>query len=194
MFGALMTRYFREPVNGLTHLFAALLAGVGVVILVVASRGDLLKQSSLVVYGVSLVALLSASAAYHLIKASPGTIQWLRKLDHSAIYLLIAGTYTPVCINLLSGFWKWGILGIIWGIALLGVVVKIFWIHSPRGLSAAIYLGMGWLAVIGGRELLREPAPRRVGVAGSGRVSVYTGGYRLYHQDLQFPARGFRVS
>jgi hemolysin III len=154
-----MTRYFREPVNGLTHLFAALLACIGVVILVVASRGDLLKQSSLAVYGVSLVALLSASAAYHLVKASPGTIRWLRKLDHSAIYLLIAGTYTPVCINLLSGFWKWGILGIIWGIALLGIVVKIFWIDSPRWLSAAIYLGMGWLAVIGGRELLASLPP-----------------------------------
>jgi hemolysin III len=80
-------------------------------------------------------------------------VQRLRKLDHSAIFLLIAGTYTPICINLLSGFWKWGILSIVWGIALVGTIMKISWINAPRALSAAIYLGMGWLAVLAGREL-----------------------------------------
>jgi len=149
-----MSRYFREPVNGLTHLTGAALAVVGLVILLVISQGDLLKQGSLLVYGLSLVILLSASAAYHLVKASPKTIQWLRKLDHSAIFLLIAGTYTPVCLNLLKGFWQWGMLGIIWSIALAGVLMKVFWISAPRGLSAAIYLLMGWLGVIGGKEIL----------------------------------------
>jgi hemolysin III len=154
-----MTQYFREPVNGLSHFFAALLAVFGVVILLAVSYGNPLKQSSLLIYGISLVALLSASAAYHLVKASPDTIQWLRKLDHSAIFLLIAGTYTPVCINLLSGFWKWGILSIIWGIALVGTILKIAWINSPRALTTTIYLGMGWLAVLGGRELLEALPP-----------------------------------
>lgn len=149
-----MSRYFREPVNGLTHLTGAALAVAGLVTLLVVSQGDLPKQGSLLVYGLSLVLLLSASAAYHLVKASPKTIQVLRKLDHSAIFLLIAGTYTPVCLNWLTGFWQWGMLVIIWSIALIGVLLKLFWINSPRGLSAAIYLAMGWLGVIGSKELL----------------------------------------
>ena len=149
-----MNRYFREPVNGLTHLTGAAVSVVGLVILLVVSQGDLLKQGSLLIYGLSLVSLLSASSAYHLVKASPRTIQRLRKLDHSAIFLLIAGTYSPVCLNLLTGFWQWGMLGIIWSIALAGVLMKVFWINAPRGLSAAIYLLMGWLGVIGGKEII----------------------------------------
>jgi hemolysin III len=149
-----MSRYFREPINGLSHLFAALLAVIGMVILLATSQGEPIKQSSLLIYGLSLITLLSASAAYHLSKASAVTIQRLRKLDHSAIFLLIAGTYTPVCINLLSGFWKWGMLIIIWSMALLGMIMKISWINSPRAFSAAVYLVMGWMAVIGARELM----------------------------------------
>jgi hemolysin III len=170
-----MIKYFREPVNGLTHFFGAALAVAGLVILLVISHGDLLKQSSLLVYGLSLVALLSASAAYHLVKASPRTIQWLRKLDHSAIYLLIAGTYTPVCLNLLSGFWQWGMLGIIWSIALLGSLSKLLWINAPRGLSAAAYLVMGWLGVIAGSELFAALPPGALAWLAAGGLAFTLG-------------------
>jgi hemolysin III len=170
-----MIKYFREPVNGLTHFFGALLAVAGLVILLVISHGDLLKQSSLLVYGLSLVALLSASAAYHLVKASPKTIQCLRKLDHSAIYLLIAGTYTPVCLNLLSGFWQWGMLGIIWSIALLGSLSKLLWINAPRGLSAAAYLVMGWLGVIAGSELFAALPPGALAWLAAGGLAFTLG-------------------
>jgi hemolysin III len=170
-----MIRHFREPVNGLTHLFGALLAVFGLAILLIVSTGDLLKQSSLFIYGISLVALLSASAAYHLVKASPQTVQWLRKLDHSAIFLLIAGTYTPVCINLLSGFWQWGMLAIIWSIALLGTLSKMLWINAPRGLSAAIYLVMGWLGVIGGKELVAALPPGALALLAAGGLAFTLG-------------------
>ena len=69
----------------------------------------------------------------------------LRKLDHSAIYLLIAGTYTPICIHFFSGFWQWGVLAIIWSMAIVGVAVKVFSIRAPRWLTTVIYLPMGWL-------------------------------------------------
>jgi len=149
-----MLKIFREPVNGLTHLAAALLALVGLVVLLVVGWGSPTKVASLSIYGASLVLLFSASATYHLVKARPQIILILRKLDHSAIYLLIAGTYTPICFNMLSGFWKWGMLGIVWGLALIGIGVKIFIIRAPRGLTAGIYVAMGWLAILGVREML----------------------------------------
>jgi len=149
-----MKKFFREPVNGLTHLAAAVLALVGLVVLLIVGWGSPTKIASLSIYGVSLVLLFSASATYHLVKARPQIILILRKLDHSAIYLLIAGTYTPICFNMLSGFWKWGMLGIVWGLALVGIGVKIFIIQAPRGLTAGIYVAMGWLAVLGVREML----------------------------------------
>ena len=145
----------REPVNGLTHFFAALAAVAGLPLLLIASRGDAAKQLSLVVYGASLTLMLMASASYHLIKGSPERIQFLRKIDHSAIYVLIAGTYTPICFNVLTGFWRWGLLAIIWGIALAGVGFKIAFIKTPRLLTAGVYVLMGWLGVLGLGEMIR---------------------------------------
>ncbi|MCK4724176.1 MAG: hemolysin III family protein, partial [Anaerolineales bacterium] len=116
-----MISKLREPVNGLTHLVAAAIALVGLVILVVLGWGQPGKVISLVIYGISLVTLFLASGLYHSVIATPRVLQRLRKFDHSAIFLLIAGTYTPICINLLDGFWKWGLLGIVWGLALTGI-------------------------------------------------------------------------
>jgi len=91
--------------------------------------------------------LFSASATYHLAKVRPATQQILRKIDHSAIFLLIAGTYTPFCVNAFTGFFRWGLLAIIWSIALIGILVKVFWIGAPRWLNAVMYVIMGWLCV-----------------------------------------------
>ena len=81
-------------------------------------------------------------------------MQVLRKLDHTAIYALIAGTYTPICLHFFSGFWAWGMLVIIWGLALAGIVVKLFVIKAPRWLTAGIYLVMGWLSLMAIRQML----------------------------------------
>jgi hemolysin III len=144
----------REPVNGLMHAVAAVAALVGLIILIVVAENDWIKLSSLIIYGTSLVLLLSASSAYHLVKGSPKAILWLRKLDHSAIYLLIAGTYTPICVNLFSGFWQWGMLALIWSLALVGIVTKLFIINLPRWFTATVYLIMGWLSVLAIQEIL----------------------------------------
>jgi hemolysin III len=146
----------REPVNGLTHLAAAVMAAVGLVVLLYLAYGALTEQVALLIYGSSLVLMFSASATYHLVKSNPRVTLWLRKLDHSAIYLLIAGTYTPICVHFFEGFWRWGILAIIWSMALAGIGVKLFIIRAPRWLTAGIYLLMGWLAVIAVREILRS--------------------------------------
>jgi hemolysin III len=122
----------------------------------VLAHDNLPKQITLLIYGLSLIMMFSASATYHLVQASPAVMQWLRKIDHSAIYLLIAGTYTPICFHFFDGFYRWGILWIIWVMAAVGIIVKLVIIHAPRWLTAAVYLGMGWLAVIGAQEMLRE--------------------------------------
>jgi hemolysin III len=154
-----MWKKLREPVNGLTHAAAALAALAGLVLLLVAGRDDPFKQVSLLIYGASLVLMLSSSAVYHLVKSRAEVVLLLRKIDHAAIYLLIAGTYTPICFNMFTGFWRWGMLAIIWSLALVGVVTKIFLIHAPRWFTAGVYLGMGWLALVGLGEMLRALPP-----------------------------------
>ena len=149
-----MFRKLREPVNGLTHLFAAILALLGLAGLLILGHDSLVKVIALLIYGFSLVLMFSSSAAYHLVKARPRIMQLLRKLDHTAIYALIAGTYTPICLHFFSGFWAWGMLVIIWGLALAGIVVKLFVIKAPRWLTAGIYLVMGWLSLMAIRQML----------------------------------------
>jgi hemolysin III len=142
-----MLSKFREPVNGLTHLFGAVASLFGLIFLLIIGGPGTAKIVSILVYGLSLFILFSASSAYHLVQANPATTQILRKLDHSAIFLLIAGTYTPFCVIAFTGFFHWGLLAIIWAIALGGVIVKIFRVRAPRWLNATIYVVMGWLCV-----------------------------------------------
>jgi hemolysin III len=142
-----MLSKLREPVNGLTHLGGAMAAFFGLIALFVVGWGGTAKVVSVLVYGLSLIALFSASATYHLAKVKPEILKVLRKFDHSAIYLLIAGTYTPFCVNAFTGFFRWGLLAIIWAIAVIGIVVKIFYVKAPRWLNAAVYVVMGWLCL-----------------------------------------------
>ena len=152
-------RKVREPVNGLTHLAAALVALAGMAVLLVFARGDAIKLVSLALYGTTLVMMFLASGLYHSINASPGITRRLQKLDHSAIYLLIAGTYTPICLHFFTGFWRVGFLGVIWALALIGIGVKMVFPHAPRGLTAGLYLLMGWLALLAAGEIFsRLPA------------------------------------
>ena len=151
-----MLRKLREPVNGLMHLGAAVTAAAGLVVLVYLAWGDRAKAAALALYGVTLVLLFSASATYHLAVTGPRALVFLRKLDHSAIYLLIAGTYTPICLHYFTGFWRLGLLGVIWSLALAGIAVKLLIIRAPRWVTAGIYLLMGWLAIAGIREIVAK--------------------------------------
>ena len=149
-----MLRKLREPVNGLTHLGGAVVAAGGLIVLLYLAWGNTAKAAALGLYGVTLVLMFSASAAYHMATAGPRVLLFLRKLDHSAIYLLIAGSYTPVCLHYFTGFWRTGMLAIIWALALAGIAVKIFVIRAPRWVTAGIYLLMGWLSIAAIREIL----------------------------------------
>jgi len=140
--------YKGERFNSITHLIGALAALVGLVVLVVhaARLGDPWQIASFTIYGVSLVLLYVASTLYHSLR---GKLKELfRKLDHQAIYLLIAGTYTPFTLVSLRGFWGWLLFSLVWGLALIGMVLEFIHRRRARWHSLAIYLVMGWLMVI----------------------------------------------
>jgi len=144
----------REPINGLTHLGGAIAATIGLVVLLVIGWNSTGKVISVLIYGLSLIGLFASSATYHLADVRPKIQETLRKVDHSAIYLLIAGTYTPFCINAFTGFWRWGLLTIIWSLAGIGILVKLFTVNAPRWLSAGTYVLMGWLCIAAIGEML----------------------------------------
>jgi hemolysin III len=170
---------FRDPVSGLTHFFSAVLAAIGLIVLLILGSRDTGKEITLLIYGLSLILMLSASATYHLVNARPTIIAWLRKMDHTSIYLLIAGSYTPICVHFFTGFWSNGFLAIIWGMALVGIIVKLFVIRAPRWVTAGIYLLMGWLSILAvGEMLTRMPAQALVWLALGGLA--YTLGAIVY--------------
>ena len=143
-----MQRYFREPVSGFLHLGGAVASLGGLTYLVSLTWDWTARLVSIAVYGASLVLLFLSSTVYHLTQARPAVINVLRKLDHSAIYVLIAGTYTPFCLIAFQGFFRWGLLGLIWAIALVGIVMKIILGRLPRWVNAGVYVIMGWLCVL----------------------------------------------
>ena len=149
-----MFRRMREPVNGLTHLGGAVAATIGLAVLLVIGWSSTGKVISVLIYGLSLIGLFASSATYHLADVRPKIQEILRKVDHSAIYLLIAGTYTPFCINAFTGFWRWGLLTIIWSLAGIGILVKLFTVNAPRWISAGTYVLMGWMCIAAIGEML----------------------------------------
>lgn len=174
---------FREPVNSLTHWGGAILGAAGLAALLIAGWSTPTKIISLLVYGISLIAMFSASATYHMVRAKDKVLVVMRKLDHSAIYLLIAGTYTPFCINAFEGFWKWGMLSIIWALAILGIIVKIFYIKAPRWLNASIYVVMGWLCIGAAGQMLITLPGWVIGWLLAGGI-IYTLGAIVYTTKL----------
>jgi len=174
-----MLAKFRQPVSGLTHLAGAITALAGQFVLFTASSGHLIERLSLMVYSVSLFLMFTASSIYHLIQSTPRMMGFLRKLDHAAIYLLIAGTYTPFCINAFSGFWQWGLLAIIWTLALLGIAAKLWMINAPRWVTAGIYVVMGWLVIFALSEIRTALSPLTIFWLVAGGV-IYTLGAVVY--------------
>ena len=145
-----MTNYIREPINGLTHLAGAVLALVGLIAMIIKVSGTVhsaLAVTSVIIFGVSMILLYSASAAYHMVIAKDHIIAFLRRLDHSMIFVLIAGTYAPFTLISLRGMTGWILFSIITIAAVLGVLFKMIWFNSPRWLSTAIYIAMGWMIV-----------------------------------------------
>ncbi len=143
-------KYIREPVNGLTHGIGALLSVAGLILLLYEAviHRSVPHIIAFSIFGSSMVLLFTASSLYHSLPAGKKTLSLFRKLDHSMIYALIAGSYTPICLLVLEGSWKWGILVTVWALALLGIIKKLVSMKTPRWVSTLLYLGMGWMGVL----------------------------------------------
>ncbi len=166
--------------NSLTHGLGALLSVAGLVALVVFAgrHGDAWQVVSTAIFGVTLVLLYSSSTLYHSFRDERAK-QLLQKFDHAAIFLLIAGTYTPFVLVTLRGPWGWSLFGVVWGLAIIGVTLK-FWLAGRfRLISTLIYLAMGWLVLVALKPLMAAlPAGGfRLLVAGG---LCYTGGAVFY--------------
>lgn len=145
-----MHTYIREPINGFTHLAGAILSFVALIAMVIKASMTTpspLSLTAVIIFGISMILLYSASATYHMVIARAKVIAFLRKLDHSMIFILIAGTYTPFCLISLKGITGWVLFSLVSAIAVSGVVFKLVWFHCPRWLSTSLYIGMGWLII-----------------------------------------------
>lgn len=138
-----------ELLNALTHGIGAVvaLAAAAVLITLASIRGDVWAIVGASVFGTSLLLLYVASTLYHAISHAPAKAR-LKIFDHCMIYVLIAGTYTPFTLTSLRGAWGWTLFGLIWGLALAGIVFKLYFTGRFKGLSTAIYIAMGWMVVI----------------------------------------------
>ena len=141
------------PVRGFLHGTAAVFSLAGLIVLAVKTSEDLPRMLTMLVFGASMVALYTTSSLYHSV---PWKERWKRRMqrfDHSMIFLLVAGTYTPISFNVLTGPWKWVTLGVVWGIAVLGILQKMLFPKVRNWLSFTLYMVMGWFAVIPVKEL-----------------------------------------
>jgi len=169
----------REPFNGLSHLGGAALSVAGLVVLLCASYGKPWHITGFSIYGATLVILYTASTLYHSLRVSPRHVNWLLIFDQVAIYLLIAGTYTPLCLVSLRGPWGWSLLGVIWGIALVGITLRLCWRGAPPWLCVSLYLLMGWLSVVAFSPLVRALPGPALGWLFLGGI-VYTVGAAIF--------------
>lgn len=141
----------KDPVSGFSHAFGAVLSVAGLVLLIVyaALYGEgAWDIVSFTIFGVGLLLLYTFSSLYHLLNLGEKGTRVFRKFDHIMIYILIAATYTPICLGPLRGGWGWSIFGVVWGIALIGIFLTIFWLNAPRWLTTSIYLAMGWTVIV----------------------------------------------
>lgn len=182
-----MTLKIREPGSAITHFIAMLLALFSAAPLLVRSalRSDATSLAAMSVFICSMILLYGASTLYHSVNVSGRLLCALKKLDHMMIFILIAGTYTPVCLITLKGTVGFLLLAAVWGIALTGILIKAFWIYCPKWFSSILYISMGWicLSVIGKLWSLL-PLPAFLWLLSGG--VIYTIGGIIYALKLPF--------
>jgi hemolysin III len=169
----------QEKISCYTHLTGGFAAIAGTVCLIYVARTSAAHVVVSIVYGFSAILLFLASASYHALKQNENEISIWRKLDHSAILFMIAGTYTPVCYVYLSGYWKWSIIIIQWALVIAGLFLKFFYLKAPRYFSTIIYVLMGWIGIVAIKEFLATMPPNAVFYLFAGGIS-YTVGAIFY--------------
>lgn len=177
----------KDPGSALTHFIAMILAlGASVPLLIKAARAPGYTHIlALTIFIISMILLYAASTTYHALDISPNVNRILRKVDHMMIFILIAGTYTPVCILILGDQTGWMMLGLVWGVAVVGMLINAFWITCPKWFSSLIYIAMGWICVLAFGKLVNALPPSAFGWLLAGGI-IYTAGGIIYALKLPF--------
>ncbi len=178
-------RHIKEPGSAITHFIGMLMAIFAAVPLLIkaAHEPSRIYIVSLTIYAASLILLYAASTTYHTFDISAKVNTILKKIDHMMISVLIAGSYTPVCLIVLKG--KTGIilLSIVWAIAIAGILIKAFWVYCPKWVSSVLYIGMGWTCVLAFTQILNNMSPAAFGWLLAGGI-IYTVGGVIYALKL----------
>ena len=178
-------RHIKEPGSAITHFIGMLMAIFAAVPLLIkaAHEPSRIYIISLTIYAASLILLYAASTTYHTFDISAKVNTVLKKIDHMMISVLIAGSYTPVCLIVLKG--KTGIilLSIVWAIAVAGILIKAFWVYCPIWVSSVLYIGMGWTCVLAFTQILNNMSPAAFGWLLAGGI-IYTAGGVIYALKL----------
>jgi hemolysin III len=181
-----MEAQLRPRLRGVSHQYAfAASIGLGALLVAIASGPG--ERVAAGVFAAALATMFGVSALYHRVTWRPRARTWMRRLDHAAIYLLIAGTYTPFGLLALSGGWRWTVLPIVWGGALVAIVVKLAWIDGPKWLTAAVGMALGWVGIVALPQLWTHSGPAGVGLLVLGGV-FYTVGAVVYAARRPDPA------
>ena len=174
-------QHIKEPGSAITHFIGMLMAIFAAVPLLIkaANEPSRIYIISLAIYAASLILLYAASTTYHTFDISRKVNTVLKKIDHMMISVLIAGSYTPICLIVLKG--KTGIilLSIVWGIVILGILIKAFWVYCPKWVSSVLYIGMGWTCVLAFTQILNSMSPAAFGWLLAGGL-IYTAGGIIY--------------
>lgn len=178
-------KHIKDPGSAITHFIGMLMAVFAAVPLMIraASAPDHVHVISLAVFSVSMILLYAASTTYHTLNLSERANRILRKIDHMMIFVLIAGSYTPICLIVLHNRTGYLLCALVWGIALLGILIKAFWITCPKWFSSLLYIAMGWTCVIAFTQLVTNLSPAAFAWLLAGGL-IYTAGGILYALKL----------
>ena len=184
----------KDPISALTHLigFVAAIFATPVLLIHAAIHGaPLVNLLSLSVFMLSMILLYGASTVYHSFNISERANRVLQKIDHMMIFVLIAGSYTPVCVIAIGGAVGARLLALVWGLALAGLVLKACWITCPKWFSSVIYIGMGWVCLLALPQIIAGLPPRGFAWLLAGGI-IYTIGGVIYALKLPILSRHFR--
>lgn len=177
--------HIKDPGSAITHFIGMLMAIFAAVPLLIkaAHEPSRIYVVSIAVYAASLILLYAASTTYHTFNRSEKINTLLKKVDHMMISVLIAGSYTPICLLVLGGRTGIFLLCIVWGIAIAGILIKAFWVYCPRWVSSVLYIGMGWTCVLAFTQILNSMSPVAFGWLLAGGI-IYTVGGVIYALKL----------
>ena len=177
--------HVKDPGSAITHFIGMLMAIFAAIPLLIkaAHEPGRIYLVSIAVYTASLILLYAASTTYHTFNISKKVNTILKKIDHMMISVLIAGSYTPICLLVLGGRMGWILLAIVWGFAIAGILIKAFWVFCPKWVSSVLYIGMGWTCVLAFTQLLNSLSPAAFGWLLAGGI-IYTVGGVIYALKL----------